>query len=360
MTQKRKVGFPRMDNYNVILKYLTEVGLDCEYVMALPMTRRTLELGSKYSPDFVCAPFKYTLGSMLEMLQSTGGVDAILETGGVCRLGYYGELQKQILHDLGYQMDFINLADMGKHKLRGYYAAAKALNPDVHLPRALHTLKDALQAVHYLDEIEERVRRDRGFEVRRGSMKTVFDVFLCELSAAKCRKDLDAAYQKATAALDAVALNKPARPLRVGIVGEYYTVMDDFGNHNVERILGYMGQGVEIHRWMSFTHRNLEYDEQADLKTISPYVRYSMGPTTSATLAAAIRYADEGFDGIVHVKSFGCTPEVDAMAVLQNISTDRKIPILYLSYDSQTGDAGIQTRLEAFYDMIDMKRKKLL
>ena len=70
------------------------------------------------------------------------------------------------------------------------------------------------------------------------------------------------------------------------------------------------------------------------------------------------RYADAGFDGIVHVKSFGCTPEVDAMAVLQNISADRGIPILYLSYDSQTGDAGIQTRLEAFYDMIDMKRRK--
>ena len=78
----------------------------------------------------------------------------------------------------------------------------------------------------------------------------------------------------------------------------------------------------------------------------------------SATVAAALRYADAGFDGIVHVKSFGCTPEVDAMAVLQNISADRKIPILYLSYDSQTGDAGIQTRLEAFYDMIDMKRKR--
>lgn len=46
------------------------------------------------------------------------------------------------------------------------------------------------------------------------------------------------------------------------------------------------------------------------------------------------------------------------MAVLQNISADRGIPILYLSYDSQTGDAGIQTRLEAFYDMIDMKRRK--
>ena len=72
---KRRIGFPRMDNYNVALKYLVETGCGCEYVMAPPMTRKTLELGSKYSPDFVCAPFKYTLGSMLEMLQSEGNIN---------------------------------------------------------------------------------------------------------------------------------------------------------------------------------------------------------------------------------------------------------------------------------------------
>ena len=204
------------------------------------------------------------------------------------------------------------------------------------------------------------VHAGRGFEVRRGSMQAVFDAFLAETAAARSRKELDAAYEKARAGLDAVKLCKPEQPLRVGIIGEYYTVMDDFGNHNVERILAYMGQGVEIHRWMTFTHRNLEYDEKADLAFIAPYVRYSMGPTSSATLAAALRYAEAGFDGIVHVKSFGCTPEVDVMPVLQNISADKKIPILYLSYDSQTGDAGIQTRLEAFYDMIEMKRKNAL
>ena len=356
---QRRIGFPRMDNYNVALKYMVEVGLDCTYVMAPPMTRRTLELGSKYSPDFVCAPFKYTLGSMLEMLQN-GGVDTLLETGGVCRLGYYGALQKQILRDLGYQVEFVDLAEMGKHKLRGYYAAAHRLNPHCSMVKAARALPDTLHAVRYIDDIENRVRLDRGFEVRRGSMKAVLDAFLQALSEARCRKDLDTAYGRALAGLSRVELRKPEHPLRVGIIGEYYTVMDDFGNHNAEQILACMGEGVEIHRWMSFTHRNLDYDEKADLARIAPYVRYSMGPTTSATLAAALRYAETGFDGIVHVKSFGCTPEVDAMSVLQNISADRKIPVLYLSYDSQTGDAGIQTRLEAFYDMIAMKRKKML
>lgn len=77
-----------------------------------------------------------------------------------------------------------------------------------------------------------------------------------------------------------------------------------------------------------------------------------------ATVYKALEWAKEGFDGIVHVKSFGCTPEIDAMPVLQKISNDYKIPILYFSFDSQTSETGIQTRLEAFYDMIIMRKEK--
>ena len=67
----------------------------------------------------------------------------------------------------------------------------------------------------------------------------------------------------------------------------------------------------------------------------------------------------EGFDGVVHLKSSGCTPEVDCMPVLQRISRDTGMPVLYLSYDSQTSDTGLDTRLEAFYDMLAMKKDRL-
>lgn len=71
-----------------------------------------------------------------------------------------------------------------------------------------------------------------------------------------------------------------------------------------------------------------------------------MRPTSSMTIAATLKYAQEGFDGVIHMKSSGCTPEIDCM------------PVLYLSYDSQTSDTGLDTRLEAFYDMLAMKKEK--
>ena len=71
----------------------------------------------------------------------------------------------------------------------------------------------------------------------------------------------------------------------------------------------------------------------------------------------ALKYAKNGLDGIIQVKSFGCTPELNAQTVLQNISKDYKIPILHFSFDSQTSETGIKTRLEAFYDMLSAKKK---
>lgn len=46
------------------------------------------------------------------------------------------------------------------------------------------------------------------------------------------------------------------------------------------------------------------------------------------------------------------------MPSLQNISNDYKIPILHFSFDSQTSETGIKTRLEAFYDMLIQRKEK--
>ena len=116
--------------------------------------------------------------------------------------------------------------------------------------------------------------------------------------------------------------------------------------------------GVELHRMLNMTNRNLRYNEKNLRASASDYITYDMGPTSSMTIAATLKYAQEGFDGVIHMKSSGCTPEIDCMPVLQHISRDMHMPVLYLSYDSQTSDTGLDTRLEAFYDMLAMKKEK--
>ena len=83
----RKISFPRYAEYNCAFKYITEQALGARFIMPPALTRRTMELGAKYSPEFVCTPFKTILGSMIESLEA--GADTLLMTHGLCRLGYY-------------------------------------------------------------------------------------------------------------------------------------------------------------------------------------------------------------------------------------------------------------------------------
>ncbi len=350
---KKKFGFPFMARYNYAIKYFIENGAEQKYIMQPRMTKKTMDIGSLYSPDTVCTPFKTTLGSMIEALEA--GADTLMMAYGYCRLGYYGEVQEQILRDLGYQFDFINLADYTTGKPRDYLKALNRICPKIHPAKLTRAAVDTLKMVEYTDEVEAEYYRNCGFELTKGAYKKAIDQFWDDMEKAECRADIEEGHQRVKDTFAAIPIKKE-EPLRVGVIGEYFTVQDDFSNLELEQKLADMG--VEVHRWMNFTHRNLHYSGEKNLNVrIRDLCEYEMGPTSTANIWCARDYAERGFDGIVHVKSAGCTPEIDIMPVLQNIGADYKIPILYLTYDSQTSDTGLMTRLEAFYDMMRMRKK---
>ncbi len=361
-TPRRNVSFPRYAEYNCAFKYIVEQALGCRYIMPPALTKRTMELGTKYSPDFVCTPFKTMLGSMIESLEA--GADTLLMTHGLCRLGYYGELLEHILRDLGYEFDFINLSDYDMSKKKEYIRIVRRFNPKVNPTRFLTQFLEGVRMAEYVDEITGEYYKNCGFDATKGQSKQAYQDFLTAMYTAQSRNDVEAGYRAAKRALQTVPLNKPKKLLRVGIVGEFYTAMDAFSNLELEQKLADMG--VEVHRWMNVTNQFLHYgsnrfgDGQKNLRVkIKDLCQYDMGPTSTANIWYARECAERGYDGIVHIKSAGCTPEIDVMPVLQNISADYKIPVLCLTYDAQTSDVGLMTRLEAFYDMIDMRKKVL-
>ena len=102
---KKVLAFPQLGDYkHPIGKFLRRV-TNLEVIDTPPITRKTIDLGSKYSPDSVCIPFKYNLGNFIEALDM--GANVLLQAGGGCRYRYYAEVQETILKDLGYNFQFI-------------------------------------------------------------------------------------------------------------------------------------------------------------------------------------------------------------------------------------------------------------
>ena len=173
-------------------------------------------------------------------------------------------------------------------------------------------------------------------------------------------KEAKSLYNEYKNLIELVEIDKPNEPLKVGILGELYTLMEPFSNYFIEKELA--KYGMEVHRFITVSHLLTKRKKHNDklAKTASEYVKYHLGADGTESVAKGKELAQKGFDGLIHTKPFGCMPEVNAMPMLQNISKDYKIPVLYFSFDSQTSETGIKTRLEAFYDMLMMKKRSSL
>jgi predicted nucleotide-binding protein (sugar kinase/HSP70/actin superfamily) len=352
MKQERKAALPRYGEYNCALKYLVEQGFETKCILPPPLSRRTEDLGAKNSPDLVCTPFKTTLGSMIEALEA--GADTIIMVLGACRLNYFGELQEQILRDLGYTFDFINLSIYNTGKKRDILRALKGINPRCSMVKAGKALYEAVQMIEHLDDITSLYYQNCGFDPT-GTYPKIYRQFISDMYAAQNLAEIREGYRNASRAFAEITLHKPQDPIRIGIIGDYYTVMDPFSNLEIEQKLADMG--VEVHRLMNITNdmlRNSEKNKQAKIREFS---EYSMGASSTSDLWQAQNFAERGFDGLIQVKSACCMPETDIMPVLANLSQDYKMPVLYLTYDTQSSDVGLTTRLEAFYDMVEMRKK---
>lgn len=351
---RRKVAFFHYHHYDVAFKFFTEQVLDAEFVALPPATRRSLEAGSRHSSDYVCAPFKHILGDYLDALEL--GADVLVQFAGPCRLGYYGELQESILRDMGYDFDMLNFSTLsGKPPLDYVRACKEKVNPNISLPAGVVNLAATAKMVRFLDEAYDYYLAHAAFAVEKGAFERTLADYYRAMGKVTCDREIVQVQRRAMAAFEAIPVEMPANRVRVGVVGEFFTAVDPHSNLEVEKKL--IAMGVELHRMVNLTNRYLRYDEAELRQEAAPYVTYDMGPTSTMTCAAALRYARAAYDGLVHLKSSGCTPEIDCVPTLQRISSDLHIPVLYLSYDSQTSDTGLDTRLEAFYDMLAMKKE---
>ena len=122
----------RYTYYDIAFRFFVENVLDADFIALPEATRKTLELGTLNSTDYVCAPFKHILGDYIEALDK--GADVLVQLTGPCRLGYYGELQESILRDLGYEFEMLNFATVSGKPLQEYLSICqKKVNPYLYI-----------------------------------------------------------------------------------------------------------------------------------------------------------------------------------------------------------------------------------
>ncbi len=351
-----KVTFPHMGTMWVPVKtLLEELGMDV--VIPPPSTKRTLSLGTRFAPEFICMPLKINLGNFIEAAEK--GADTIVMAGGVgpCRFGYYSRLEKEILDDLGYSMEMIIIEPPEKHFIELVHKLGKLKKCSP--LKALSAVRLGWLKCCVADNIEKKVEKVRAREKNPGSADTVFNRALEKLDYVRTRKDVLDVQKEVLEELDSLVSETSRQIIRIAVVGEIYTVLEPFVNHNLERHLGRMG--AETHRslylssWVNDHILNgffdIEGTEEA-CKLASPYLNHMVGGHGRETVGSTVLYARQGFDGVIQIAPLTCGPEIVAEAILPEVSQRERIPIMTIYVDEQSGEAGLLTRLEAFVDMI--------
>ncbi len=355
-----RIGIPHMGNLYIPFKALFQ-RLNIDFVIPPLNNQRTLSLGVKHSPEGLCVPFKLTLGNLIEAAQL--GADTLLMPAGynICRLGYYAKTQEQILHDLGYSDVEIVKVGISEHKLFGLLKTIKRLSNNASWPKIISAFRFGLNKLNALDRIERVAQKVRAVEMVKGTANQLFTKAINAIDKA----DNYAALKKVQAdyidQLSQIAKDPEAQPLVVGVIGEFYVVLEPFSNFDVEIELGKLG--VEVRRTMfasewtkfSFFLNPLGIDEKSRIhKAALPYLKRDIGGDGWESIGEKVLHAN-GYDGLVHLAPFTCMPEIVAQNIMPK--TKENIPVLTILCDEQMTKTGILTRLEAFADLLQRKRR---
>jgi predicted nucleotide-binding protein (sugar kinase/HSP70/actin superfamily) len=350
-----------MGNSHIPFKALF-ASLGAEVVVPPPSTRRTAALGSRHAPEFACFPLKMTLGNFIEAAEL--GADTAVMAGGVgpCRFGYYAQVQKVILQDLGRDLDLVVLEPP---KLGWIHLAHQVsrLTGGRGAGALLRAVRLAWAKCNAVDEIERLARTSRPRQGERGAVTRAENAALDLLDRAESARQVQEALEAGRSLIARTVARRTAE-MRVGIVGEIFMVLDGFSNMDLERRLGEMG--VEVHRFLTMSgwvranllpKRYTPAEEREAVGLARPYLDHFVGGHGLESVGGARLYAREGLDGVIQVMPFTCMPEIVAESVLRTVSGDTGVPILTLSFDEHTAEAGLQTRLEAFVDLLRRRRR---
>ena len=361
--EKIKVAFPHMGTIYVAWEMALKT-MGVEPYIPPYTSKKTLSLGTKNSPEAICLPYKLILGNFIEALE--GGVDyvSMITSPGICRLGEYGRNIEQVLKELGYKANYIELSLYDGFK--GMVDYLVRLSGSKNYFKIFHAIYLAVRTVFAVDELQNFLSYHRAREINKGDSEKAFNKAIKMIRSANNAFELSKALKNGLREISSVKIDKNKDILHVDLTGKIYIVNDEFSNQNMERELGAMG--VQVRRSLTVSSflkdaiipkifKKGETHLERAYRLAKPYLMRDIGGDALECISDVLYAKERNIDGLIHVSPFTCMPEIMSQNIFPKMREDTNLPILSLIMDEQTGRAGYITRLEAFVDL--MRRKKI-
>ena len=138
-------------------------------------------------------------------------------------------------------------------------------------------------------------------------------------------------------------------PVSIALVSHAYNIYDERAPMKVIDKLNKMG--VKVYTAYQLT------EEQLEEGVVSLGQEIYWANEAEMTGCAGYYLKDNKIDGLITITAFGCGPDSLMLERVTRKSKQFNKPLLNLTIDEHTGEAGFITRLEAFVDMLYRKKR---
>ncbi len=301
--------------YPLIKTFLTEIG--AEVVPSPETTKEILDKGVLYSIDDACLPVKVYHGHAFYLKDKADylmvpRLTSVSKGEYICpKFGGLPEMVKYSVSDL-----------------------PPLIDTEINLLKSRKGLNKALYKMAFSLKYKNPIGINRGIN-----------------SAMKAHYEFKSAVQKGSTP-DSVIEGIPHKlyniKARIGLIGHPYLLYDSFVNMNLLKKL--RERGVEV-----ITPDMIDpHIINERCMELSKRMFWSSG---KSIIGSALYIMDNSsIDGMLSLTAFGCG--VDSLAgefIEKQARKYYKKPFMVLNIDEHTGDAGFNTRIEAFFDLLDWR-----
>ncbi|MFZ5967153.1 MAG: acyl-CoA dehydratase activase-related protein [Bacillota bacterium] len=323
-----KVGIPRALLYYYYYPFwktlLEELGM--EVVVSSPTSKKIVNQGVAYSVPEICVPIKVFTGHVASLLDKVDYV-FIPRMVSISKNEYFCP-------------KFMGLPDMIKYTVPG--ADGKILSPKI------ESNSDSIANPKYYGDMKNKLGIS-SWDLQR-ALKKAEKVWQEFRQLSKKGIVLNDALDIMDGKKDAAAwAMESSGDVTIGLLGYVYDVYDEFVSMNAIEMLRDLNVKIITFEML---------DEKLMMENLKFMNKHLFWTFSNKLLGAGYYfYNNQHIDGIIQVTAFGCGPDSMIGKMLELDSNKFEKPFMTIRVDEHTGESHLQTRVEAFVDMI--KRKKM-
>ena len=328
LNNEMTIGIPRgmsfYHNYPFYYGFFTDLGI--KIVLSDPTTKQTMTSGSALVVTETCLPIKVYIGHVLNLIDK--GIDKI----------FVPSIQS-IAPKIYNCSKIRGLPDLVRNVVKKDFTMIEATLDKSEKNQGLYEfLKEMAKPFGITDM--ERIKK-----ASKAGWRTYNNFHIMSKSGMSYKKAMNYALQGKVF----IESQTKEYPISIALISHGYNIFDERTSMKIFDKL----EAMDVKVYSALQLSNEQMDD--GIKALGQEMYWAN--EREMTGAAGHYLKDIKIDGLITLTAFGCGPD---SLMIERITRQAKRfnkPLLNLTVDEQTGEAGFITRLEAFVDMLFRKKR---